>query len=182
MKKTILIMKHILFYCIAIFLLIGCASVKNTEAKKNVDPIHIAINDFVRSPKPKDFWGKKTFFICMVDVNDSIVGVALFHSKNKEFIKEGENIVGTYRTDFPTDYLEKGNKFFYWNDPTKAVTQEILDKLDQYNLLEFGPMYVVTGRQKGFGYYFCKNNFSKYKKVISRAAVGSYEPPQIKCE
>ena len=175
-------MKHILFYCIAIFLLIGCASVKSTEAKKSLNPIHIAINDFVRSPKPKDLWGKKTFRIWMHDVNDSIVGITLFHSENKVFIKEGENIVGTYGTYFPTDYLEKGNKLFYWNDPTKAVSQEVLDKLDQYNILEFGTMYVFTGRSKSCHYYFCKNNFSKYKKVISRIAIGYYEPPQMKCE
>ena len=173
-------MKHILFYCIAIFLLIGCASVKNTEAKKNIDPIHIAINDFIRSPKPKNFWGKKTIYIHMHDVNDSIVGFILLHTENKELIKEGENIVGTYQTYFPTDYLEKGNKLFYWNDSTKAVTQEILDKLYQYNILEIlSPESVyVTSHQKCFVYYFCKNNFSKFERIISRY----YEPPQIKCE
>ena len=174
-------MKHIFLYCIAIFLLIGCAPTKNTtRAKKNIDPIHIAINDFIKSPKPKDLRGKKTFRIRMHDINESVIAVSLFHSKNKISIREGEIVVGTYGTYFPTDYLEKGNKLFYWNDPTKAVNQEVLDKLDQYKILEIlSPESVVfMGRRKGIDYYFCKNDFSKFERIISRYS----EPPQIKCE
>jgi hypothetical protein len=101
----------------------------------------------------------------------------------------GENNFKFYCTkDFtrtlPTRYVIKKGKLFYWRDKNYPITEELISVLRKNNLLEDYDMFPngFDDSKKGADYYFCKNNLSIYKRVISRLAPGGYEPPKLKCK
>ncbi|MDR1517840.1 MAG: hypothetical protein LBS52_07095 [Dysgonamonadaceae bacterium] len=84
-------------------------------------------------------------------------------------------------------------KLFFWDDPNYGLTEEMIKVLMDYNiadLLENSEVNHILGqewqgidrRTKGADYYFCKENLNNYKRVITSAAAGWYEPPKLKCE
>ncbi len=49
-----------------------------------------------------------------------------------------------------------------------------------------GPEYIpidysINGKSKGAHYYFCKNDLSNYKRIITNIGLGGYKPPKVKC-
>ena len=86
----------------------------------------------------------------------------------------------------PSQYEEQEGKLFYWWDDEKDLTEEILDVLEKYNVLQDDdggaiafPDIEFDDRQKGARYYFCKNDLRKYKKVTTNKGV--YPPPKLDC-
>ncbi len=84
----------------------------------------------------------------------------------------------------PSRYVIEDGKLFYWWDDQYPVTEEMLAILWKYNLLQKDliiPEFSTDDSQKGADYYFCKNNLSKYKRVITSKGIGYYKPPKLKC-
>jgi hypothetical protein len=111
------------------------------------------------------------------------------------------NILGTYNkfllTDstkvgskgyLPSRYVEKNGKLFYWWDDDYPITEETLAVLKKYNLLQDNdggwriiPDISVDDSKKGADYYFCQNDLTNYKKVITNKAIGYYDAPKLNC-
>lgn len=97
--------------------------------------------------------------------------------------------IGGYTYSFPTQYLEKKERLFYWQDKEKVLTRNIIDKLTAYIKIDSswykkpydeGPI-VSNGRRERYIYYFvCKNNISKYKKKKA-IWINKEEYPDVKC-
>ena len=88
------------------------------------------------------------------------------------------------KSKLPTRYVIKDGKLFYWWDKNNTVTEEIIAVLWRYNILQtysIIPDFSTDDSRKGAHYYFCKNDLSKYKRVVTNIGLGYYKPPQLKC-
>ena len=88
----------------------------------------------------------------------------------------------------PSRYIEKDDKLFFWWDDDYPLNEKTLDVFHKYNLLQDdkgGTIkyldFTIDDAQKGADYYFCKNDLTKYKKVITNIGIGYYDAPDLKC-
>lgn len=101
-----------------------------------------------------------------------------------------KNKVGTYDPVFPTQYVIKGDKLFYWSDSTQVITQEILDVLQRYNHIDYSwselPYEVLNivndDGIEGVLYFICKNNYINYEKTGISNISKRYKTPVLKCK
>jgi hypothetical protein len=124
------------------------------------------------------------FFIFVEDINDEIVGISISGSTSKFLVTaDGKSDVNNM---FPTRYLEKNSKLFYWDDSKVPLSLEILSKLDEYGQIDslesiaFATLIIDDGKE-GINYYFCKNNLLKYKKMKSTKSLSIYNLPLLNC-
>ena len=85
-------------------------------------------------------------------------------------------------------YLEIDGKLFFWDDESRVITDTGYNLFKKYNLviedrscnfpIRHGPS---DDKKVNAHYYFCKNNFKKYKVRFTYKAIGSYEVPGINC-
>lgn len=191
------------------FLLLGCCSMMKSTTLIRVnlqeEAIIIAIQDF--STKCNLFKKDSVF---SVNFEDSVFYKATLIQVDKEKYKDGrthqwkrgdllDGIAsveiggnGDYqfyyseetKNKLPTRYVIKDGKLFYWWNKNCAVTEEIIAVLWRYNMLQtysIMPDFSIDENQKGAHYYFCKNDLSKYKRVVTNIGLGYYKPPQLKC-
>lgn len=199
--------KNILF--MFIFLLIsGCSSVKSglIQAGENMQEIaiHNAIVDFSAScslyKKDSVFSVsfKDTLYSMTLKKTDDreswwerdklyedVATVTISASPEYKFLFTKSTIVGS-KGKLPSRFLVKDHKLFYWFDDNYPLTQEMLDVLWKYNLLQDDddgwivmPDNPTNDSQKGADYYFCKNDFTKYKRVVTNIGIGYYNPPKL---
>jgi hypothetical protein len=147
------------------------------------EAIQNAILDFIYTEK-KILKYDKVFSISTKEDKDNISVSILGISTPISLIIEED---GSYNYClFPTMLIETNGKLFLGYDETKNVTDTIINTLYRYNLIDTMSVYTVTmiidDTKKGVDYYFCKNNLSKYKKVITNKAMGYYKPPKLKCK
>lgn len=133
--------------------------------------------------------------------NDSVFSVSLYNMpenvdlvvveivrNNTKLLLAKDIIVGNKGSKFPTKYLEKeGKLFFWWNDST-LLTSEALSVFERYGLLQDDdngrrrtPSFITDETKKGAHYFFCKKDFSIYKRVITNIGFRYYKPPLLKC-
>lgn len=108
---------------------------------------------------------------------------------NDRFLYTAQTTVGSKGSSLPTRYIEKDGKLFYWFDDDYPLTEEMLAILWKYDLLFDDtkglvgfPQFSINDSQKGVHYYFCKNDLSRYKRIITNIAIGYYKPPKLKCK
>ena len=95
-------------------------------------------------------------------------------------------VVGS-KGKLPSRYVIVKGKLFYWWDRDYPLTEEMLSVLKKYNVLTdmiydgMLPEFLIDDAQKGAHYYFCRNNLSKYKRVVTNIATEYYSPPKLKC-
>lgn len=89
----------------------------------------------------------------------------------------------------PSRFVEKNGMLFMWRDRNYPTTPQSLAILRKYDLLadDQGGQLLELEKpykegKKSFHYYFCRNDFSHFKRVKTTAAVGFYPPPKIKCK
>lgn len=86
----------------------------------------------------------------------------------------------------PSRYVIKEGKLFYWWDHNYPVTEEMINILKKYDCLQSDliiPEFGKDEKTKGADYYFCMNDLSKYKRVITNIAWGGYyKLPRLKCK
>lgn len=120
------------------------------------------------------------------EIYEEIVAVSIAASYN-QFLLTADTKVGS-KGKLPTRYIEKNGKLFFWWDNEYPLTEKTLAVFSKYNLLQDDeggiikfPDFIIDDAQKGADYYFCKNNLTKYKKVITNIGIGYYDIPNLKC-
>jgi len=85
-------------------------------------------------------------------------------------------------------YLEKEGKLFFWWDSSYPLTEKTLATYKKYDLLQDDdgliqtPDFITDDALKGAYYFFCTNDLSSYKKVITNTGFGYFDPPKLNCE
>lgn len=183
MKKITLILLFPLFLALASC----CLSKKGFEVSKNPnDAIHIAIADFSNNSK---LYKKDSIFsvelLGLTNHNDLIV--VRIGKNNRKMLLTSEVSVGS-KGKLASEYLEKDGKLFFWWDDDRPLTKEAIDVFDRYDLLQDDqggtlkvPEFIIDDSQLGAHYYFCKFDFSKFKRVITNKGLGYYDPPHLRC-
>ena len=199
--------KTITISLLAFSLLLGCCSIKKytmlIRTNLQEEAINLAIEDF--STKCNLFKKDSVF---SVTFEDSVFYKTALIQVDKEKYKDGRthqwkrgNLLdgiasveiggnGDYqfyyseetKNKLPTRYVIKDGKLFYWWDKKCAVTEEIIEVLWRYNMLQtysIIPNFSIDESQKGAHYYFCKNDLSKYKRVVTNIGFGYYKPPKL---
>lgn len=198
MMKT----RHYVFSMIIVFIMSGCAAWKKTlSASGDIDiAINNSITDFINTSKL--FKVDSVFAIDIIENEDIyVIGIGEAVNKIYPYIRD---TIGAKNDLFPTKYLIRKGKLFYWNDPKQKITQEIIDVLSKYNAIdldwrdreyniplnitdgEYGenvyiPPMVIDDAQKGIVYYICKNNFTIYKKTGFNTIYHHYKQPKLEC-
>lgn len=182
-------MKNLLII-IALFIM-SCSSWKNRLQEEVGDKntgIHNVIADF--SHKSSLYRKNKVFSISIQEINEEKIVIGILPTEDK-FLPMPEDTIGNKRNYIPTNFFVKEGKLFYWNDSNKSLSEEIVNLLHQFNLIDSiningfieipeGAM-IIDERQKGVDYYLCRNNLKNYKKVTTRIGYGYYPAPQLNC-
>jgi hypothetical protein len=185
-----LIMKRKHLYLLTFFFLFfaSCYSWKNALVTKGNrdDAINNAVTDFLKS----DHLSKKdtVFAIHIKDINENILGISILGYPDR-LLPSSRDKIGTNFPGFPTNYIEKVGKLFYWYDPKKSIDNKIVSILNKYHKIDslnvkgfVGIPTRLTGdSKKAVDYYFCKCNLKEYKKVTTTLAMGYYKPPKLEC-
>jgi hypothetical protein len=80
--------------------------------------------------------------------------------------------------------VKKDGKIFYWHDDNVTLTKKTVDILSEFGLIDYSIEnlnYSNDDSQKAMHYYFCKDDLSRYKRVIANKALGYYAPPNLNC-
>lgn len=120
------------------------------------------------------------------EIDEGKIAVSIIASYNKFLLTEDIGIGS--KGILPSRYIEQDGKLFYWWDDDYPLTEEALTVFNKYSLLQNDedgwikfPEITVSEAKKGVDYYFCKNNLSKYKRVITNIGIGYYDPPKLNC-
>jgi hypothetical protein len=166
----------------------SCYSAKTFVESGNSqdDAVRIAISDFSTIRK---LYKKDSVF--SVDIK------GLINNKDLMVVNVGKNGGKLLLTKdanpgsigkLPSRYIEKDGKLFFWWDNNYSLTEDAFAIFNKYNLLQDDnngaikiPDFIIDDAQKAAHYYFCKNDVSNYKKVITNKGIGYYTPPSLKC-
>lgn len=183
------IYSHKLFALIAI-LFICCSAMKNGISASDLhnEAIKIAINDFLNKCKLN-----KTDSVFSVNIyidDEDILGLSISGVHENKIYPSFNDRIGELTDKFPTDYIERDNKLIYWSDSTQILSEDIVRVLAKYDRIDSTfvndekayPEFVIDETIKGAHYYFCKNDLSKFKRVVTNKAIGWYDTPKLKCK
>lgn len=197
-----------IIYLFSLLLILGCSSLKNAVMTKGENSqevaIHNAILDFSTNC---NLFKKDSVF--SVSFRDSVFNEGTFVRVDEKTYKDGrthewkrgalyDGIVSVEisasgyqyyyseetKAKLPSRYIIKDGKLLYWWDNNYPVTEEMIAVLWKYNCLQTDliiPEHSIDDSRKGANYYFCKNNLSKYKRLITNIGMGYYKPPKLKC-
>ena len=170
-----------------IFIFCSCSAWKASlvsNGNQN-DAVHNAITDFLHTEKLSK--QNSVFSVSIDTVNNEMLGISILGYEEK-LILHPDYKIGARDPSFPTKYVEKENKLFYWYDPASSITNDLMSVLLKYNKIDSSYVegnYELSlsfdDSKRGVDYYFCKNNLLKYKKVVSNIAMGYYDPPILMC-
>ena len=198
-------MRNVFLIIIISCLLSGCKSsivILQKETYQTEDFINVAISDFVS--KCSLFKKDSVFKISVEDtlvelsfqseqsrwvldtVYQNVLVVNVFGLINKEWYFS-DAVIGS-KGKLPSRYAIVKGKLFFWEDDNYPLTEETLSVFKKYNILtemmERGalPDNPINDAAKAADYYFCRNDVSNYKRVVTHVATGYYEPPKLKCK
>lgn len=177
MKKIIAIILFTTSFC-------SCATWKASLISQGDSDIAIknAILDLINT-KDKILKEDSVFTVNVSNITEDILGINFYGSDNKFLVIEGKE---TDMSIFPTNYYESHDKLFIWKDPKVEFNDDILQKLNEYNMIDslisiaFAE-FTIDDAKEGVDFYFCKNNLLNYKKVRTNKIMGRYELPDLKC-
>jgi len=191
-SQKLIIMSSMKFF-LAVFILINMTSCKSSRMVANSkngeveNAIETAIMNF--SKIKKLYKNDSVFSVSLYNMpeNENLVVVEIARNNTKLLLTKDIK-VGKKVSKFPTKYLEKeGKLFFWWNDST-ILTSEALSVFERYSLLQDDdngrrrtPSFIINETKKGAHYFFCRKDFSIYKRVITNIGFGYYKPPLLKC-
>ena len=180
-------MKHLRLLILCAPILWGsCAAWQHTliSTGNRNDAVNNAVTDFLRSNLSKK---GDTFIVYFADINEDVIALGIGSSDFKVWVYP-EDTIGSHRIF--TRHLIKDGKLFYWDDPDYGLTQEMIDALVAFDHVDstnfYGqvayPSYGINEKEKGADYYFCKDDLTNYKRVITNIAIGWYDPPKLRCK
>lgn len=168
-------------------IMLSCSSFRNdlvkTGGRNGV--IHNAIIDFSNTTR---LFKRDTFFSITTGEDNKIL-IARIGKNGAKILLTRNAKIGARNNQIPTRFIEKKGKLFLWWDDDYPLTQEALDIYKKYNLLQDDRGGIITvpdftndDAQKAAHYYFCKNDLTRYKKVITNIGLGYYDPPSVECK
>ncbi|UGU18157.1 hypothetical protein LS482_09780 [Sinomicrobium kalidii] len=181
---------HNYIFIVLVFFLINCSSWKRMLVDKGTqnDAVQNAIIDFLYTSRLSK--SDSVFSIYVENIDDNVLGVKVGGEFNK-LLPGPENRIGTKSSDFPSRYIEKEGKLFYWVDSTHILTKDMVSILSKYNHIDSlnvngfigipETSSLIDDSKKVVHYFFCKSNISMYKKVTTNIGMGYYEPPKLDC-
>lgn len=205
MKRSFNIVIPILVFTL-IFL--SCATYKNQlhvgigdieQARMNV------VIDFVNTYKtPKRYLkrrqGKpfKVFsFVREKSLDNSTYLLSILPNIESISMRTEDKVGEIPRDYFPNKYIVKEGKLFLWNDGETPLQDDVLEAMNKFGVLdstdikmELGllpndfedtRMITIDDRLESYNYFICKNDISKFKKVVTYKAFGYYKTPKINC-
>jgi len=118
------------------------------------------------------------------------------YSKYQFMARLGDTIGVSPKCYFPTKHLEINNKLFLWEDYSTIISNELIDKMHQYDVIDstyykiesgqlpkdYIPVRLIDDSKQAVKYFICKKNLSIYKKVISNKYIPKNIYPDIDCE
>ena len=119
-----------------------------------------------------------------------VLAISISANYHKIFLMDDSARVSGQGGQMPTQYIEVDGKLFYWWDSNCPLTEEVLNVFKKYDLLvnynldrvvEFYD-FSTNDSKKGVDYYFCKNDLSKYKEVVTNKGIGYYPVSGLNCE
>ena len=198
-------MRNIFLIIIISCLLSGCKSsivILQKETYQTEDFINVAISDFVSKCS---LFKKGSVF--KISVEDTLVELS-FQSEQSRWVLDtvyqnvlvvnvfglinkvwyfSDAVIGS-KGKLPSRYVIVKGKLFFWQDDNYPLTEETLSVFKRYNILteimERGmfPDFIINDAAKAAHYYFCRDNVSNYKRVVTHVATGYYKPPKLKCK
>ncbi|WP_303208430.1 hypothetical protein [Bacteroides oleiciplenus] len=199
-------MKNILLLTLIGCLLSGCKSsiiIPQKEIYETEDFINVAISDFtsrcslfkkdsVFEISIEDTLVKRSFqseqsrwVLDTVYQNILVVGIwGLMDTKEWYF---SDAVIGS-KGKLPSRYVIVKGKLFFWDDDDYPLTEETLSVFKRYNILTevmergMSPDNPINDAAKAADYYFCRDDASNYKRVVTNIATGFYDPPKLKCK
>lgn len=192
----------IIVYLTISLTLLSCSSLKETMIKTGENTKYIAVhNAIIDFSKQCSLFKEDSVF--QISFSDTLYSLVLkqVDERNFHWVRDKlyENIVtveisanNNYqfyyseetKENLPSRYVIIADKLFYWWDNDYPVTEEIIAVLWKYNLLQKDlliPEFSTNDSKKGADYYFCKNDLSNFKRVITNKGMGYYKVPSLKC-
>jgi len=176
----------VLKFLVLITIIEGCSSWKNTltlHGNYN-DAINNAVTDFINKKRMRQ---DSVFSIHFMNIGDSIWGISISQAINKISVVTEDEIKYSYKA-FPTRYIEKDKKLFYWKDTTQNTPPQYLvnklyaiNKVDTVIVNKVIPERIIDDALKSVHYYFCQCNLLRYKTMVTKSAMGWYILPMINC-
>jgi hypothetical protein len=120
---------------ITVMLVLGCASLKRELIKSGNrnEVIQNAILDFSKTTR---LYKKDTVFsVTTGDVNEEILVVRVGKNTTK-LLLTADTRGGVKNKLFPSRFIEKDGKLFFWWDDDYPITEEALAVFKKYNLLQ----------------------------------------------
>ena len=168
-------------------MLTGCSTYKKQLLKTGgiSSAVKNAIIDFSSTSR---FFNADNVFRVSVRANEIegvfVVGIM---KSNTKILFSAEDTIGS-TSNIPSRFIEVDGKLFYWRDREYPLSQETLSIFRKYHLLQedengtlLYPDFKVDDSSKSTDYFFCVNDQTIYKKVITRVGFGYYKPPVLDC-
>jgi hypothetical protein len=118
-----------------------------------------------------------------------IIALNIVASSLRYFLDTTEKTASLSK-NIPSGVFEKDGRVFLWWDDKLPLTEDALKVLDKFHLVQRGGKkdfdrfseFRTINSTRAVDYYFCRNNISVYKRLITGTAIGHYEPPNITCK
>ena len=164
--------------------LISCASWKEMQESDGDEFIAVknAILD-LRNTESKFYESDDVYSVRIKRDGNDIIGLSFYGALNKFIVIDDESIESP---TLPNRYYEVDDKLFYWNEGSGKTSNELIEKLIEYNQLDTlksvgDDISVLDHLKPSFHFYFCSKNLLVYKKVKTNKALGRYDPPSLDC-
>jgi hypothetical protein len=185
MRLNCIMMKMKCFFLMIATIALGCTSIKKAliQSGGRNEVIQNAILDFSKTRLYK----KDTIFSVKTGDMDKNVLTVRIGKNSTKLLLTANTKVGSH-SKLPSRFIEKEGKLFFWWDDDYPLTEEALAIYKKYHLLQDDeggiitvPDFIINDAQKAAHYYFCWDDLSIYKKVITNKGIGYYKPPKLKC-
>lgn len=180
-------MKKIECLClITVTLVLSCASFKN-ELVKSGDRNEVIQNAILDFSKTTKLYKRDTVFSVSAGEDKDLLIVRVGKNSTK-LLLTADTKAGVKNKLLPSRFIEKEGKLFFWWDDDYPLTEEAIAVFHKYNLFQNDqggvitvPDFTTDDTQKAAHYYFCRNDLTRYKKVITNIGIGYYDPPKLEC-
>ncbi len=181
--------KRLVLWIVLFFIIEGCHSGRNITVPgsgqdRAIEAVILNFSKISRLYKTDSIFSIRAEHL---PNNNDILVVSIIRAGGKLLLKKDYK-AGT-KGKLPSRYVVKDGKLFYWWDDDIVLTEEALAIFGKYNLLQDDengliqvPFHTLDDTQRGAHYYFCKDNFSINKRIITNIGLGYYEPPKLNCK
>lgn len=175
-------------YIVLLLVAVGCTTLKKGLVQQGDinEAIENAILDFSRTTSI--YKKGRVFSISVYENNDKNQFIVRVGTSSTKLLLT-KSTLGSRGEKFPSRFVKRDDKLFYWWDKNFAVSKETIAMFKKYDLLQDDeggvitiPDFVINDKSKAAHYYFCKTDLSIYKKVITDKGIGYYKPPSLSCK